>query len=81
MFFSFDFLFHHHFNSDLIMPVQRIPRYILLLTELKKYTPADHPDADAVDAALAQLADVAAFVNEKKRAAEQLIVSRNFKLF
>lgn len=26
------------------MPVQRIPRYQLLLQELQKRTPADHPD-------------------------------------
>jgi len=26
------------------MPVQRIPRYKLLLTELLKHTPEDHPD-------------------------------------
>ena len=26
------------------MPVQRIPRYQLLLKELQKRTPADHPD-------------------------------------
>jgi hypothetical protein len=28
----------------LIMPVQRIPRYSLLLKELVKVTSADHPD-------------------------------------
>ena len=27
------------------MPVQRIPRYQLLLQELQKRTPADHPDS------------------------------------
>jgi len=30
--------------SFLILPVQRIPRYMLLLTELDKYTEASHPD-------------------------------------
>jgi len=28
--------------SYLIMPVQRIPRYVLLLRELLKYTPQDN---------------------------------------
>ena len=29
-------------ESFLIMPIQRVPRYLLLLTELRKRTPADH---------------------------------------
>ena len=32
------------FRSYLIMPVQRIPRYPLLLGQLKKLTPPSHPD-------------------------------------
>lgn len=35
--------------SFLIMPVQRIPRYEMLLRELNKYTPADHPQAVHLD--------------------------------
>jgi len=30
--------------SFLVMPVQRLPRYVLLLTDLKKYTTENHPD-------------------------------------
>eukprot|EP00124_Ichthyophonus_hoferi_P003939 Ihof_evm4s383 gene=Ihof_evmTU4s383 len=31
--------------SDLLIcPVQRIPRYVLLLEQIIKYTPEDHPD-------------------------------------
>lgn len=33
-------------DALLIMPVQRIPRYELLLKELIKHTPLDHPDHD-----------------------------------
>lgn len=33
------------------MPVQRIPRYILLLRELYKYTAAEHPDYRLIDQA------------------------------
>ncbi len=33
-----------HLIDFLIMPVQRIPRYSLLLRELHKATPATHPD-------------------------------------
>ena len=31
-------------SSFLITPVQRLPRYLLFLRELRRYTPADHPD-------------------------------------
>lgn len=31
-------------DSYLIRPVQRIPRYILLLTDIIKHTPKTHPD-------------------------------------
>lgn len=36
-------------SSFLIMPIQRIPRYELLLRELKKKTPEQHPDFDKID--------------------------------
>lgn len=43
----------HTLRSLLIMPVQRIPRYNLLLQELLKETPDSHPDfanlTDALD--------------------------------
>ncbi len=32
-------------QSFLIMPIQRIPRYILFLEDLKKKTPESHPDS------------------------------------
>ena len=31
-------------RSFLITPIQRIPRYKLLLDDLKKHTPEKHPD-------------------------------------
>ena len=33
------------FSGYLIMPIQRMPRYILLIRELIKYTPSSHPDS------------------------------------
>src|SRR4051794_31581932 len=39
-----------HLNAFLIMPVQRIPRYKMLLGELLKYTPDAHPEHNAVQA-------------------------------
>jgi hypothetical protein len=32
-------------GAYLVLPVQRVPRYLLLLTNLCKYTPPGHPDA------------------------------------
>lgn len=34
------------------MPVQRIPRYQLLLKELQKRTPSDHPDMPFIQVAI-----------------------------
>ena len=32
------------FNSLLIKPIQRLPKYVLLFKDLLKHTPEDHPD-------------------------------------
>jgi hypothetical protein len=39
------------FQSYLISPIQRCPRYILFLKELKKYTPKCHPDYELINLA------------------------------
>jgi len=46
-------------RSLLIMPLQRIPRFVLLLSDLIKHTPEDHPDYDPVVKALAACKEVA----------------------
>ena len=33
-------------NSFLVLPIQRIPRYVMLLEEISKYTPLSHPDSE-----------------------------------
>ena len=38
-------------QSLLIMPIQRIPRYKLLLVELIRQTPSDHPDLEQLNKA------------------------------
>ena len=50
-------------QSYLIEPVQRIPRYKLLLQELLKRTPQRHPDHAPLAAALAEVARAAAHCN------------------
>jgi hypothetical protein len=58
--------------SYLIMPVQRIPRYELLLKELKRNLDANNEeDAALLDEALAKVVAVAQHVNEMKREAER----------
>ena len=49
-------------RSLLIMPVQRIPRYNLLLGELLKETPNTHPDHADLTTAVAAMKQVAEHV-------------------
>ena len=51
----------------MIMPVQRIPRYILLLTDYLKSTPAENQDSVDVKKALTIVKDVATKLNQNKR--------------
>ncbi len=53
--------------SLLIMPVQRIPRYKLLLEELLKHTPETHPDYKSLHVTLGQFKFIADLVNERIR--------------
>lgn len=57
-------------ESFLIMPVQRIPRYKLLLSELLKHTPASHPDHGAIGRAIRVISDAATHINEAIRSRE-----------
>jgi hypothetical protein len=59
-------------DSYLILPVQRIPRYILLLNELKKHTWEDHKDYKNIVDAWTQVQEVAQYVNQKKKESEDL---------
>jgi hypothetical protein len=58
-------------ESYLLLPVQRVPRYKLLLEELAMCTPplADSP-RDTLDDALNEIASLASLMNEEKRDAE-----------
>lgn len=60
-------------QSFMIMPIQRIPRYVLLLTDLFKCTKEDHQDYENLSKALKKMEDVAKYVNQKKREAENLL--------
>jgi len=58
------------FVTLLIMPVQRIPRYVLLLQDLKSKTPEQHPDLELLKAAIASMEAAASGINLAKRDAE-----------
>ena len=51
-------------ESFLILPVQRIPRYMLLLDALLKFTPPDHPDFNNLTEAIAKVKSVADHLNQ-----------------
>eukprot|EP00004_Rigifila_ramosa_P013278 TRINITY_DN2926_c0_g1_i2.p1 TRINITY_DN2926_c0_g1~~TRINITY_DN2926_c0_g1_i2.p1 ORF type:complete len:463 (-),score=77.61 TRINITY_DN2926_c0_g1_i2:40-1233(-) len=58
--------------SYLILPIQRIPRYKMLVEELIKNTWRFHCDYEDLAAALAEISQTAIYVNEQKRNAENL---------
>eukprot|EP01135_Chromosphaera_perkinsii_P007042 Nk52_evm21s675 gene=Nk52_evmTU21s675 len=60
----------------LILPVQRIPRCLLLIQELYEHTPKDHPDHANLSNARSILKEICNYINEHKRA-----VDRQFELF
>lgn len=57
-------------QSYLIMPIQRIPRYKLLLQELLKNTHKGHPDYVQLDAACALVGKVATHINDDMKQQE-----------
>jgi len=62
----------HEINSFLIRPIQRIPRYRLLLNDLLKHTEEDHNDFQALSQAFKQVSAVADFIEEKASEAERI---------
>ncbi|KAL6079981.1 Transcription initiation factor TFIID subunit 15b [Balamuthia mandrillaris] len=59
---------HLDLASLLIQPVQRLPRYELLLRELIKYTETTHVDYHNLCEAMEKVKELNGFVNERKRA-------------
>ena len=55
------------------MPVQRIPRYRMLLEDLLKNTACEHADFPHLEKALEEMKHVADFVNHQMR------ISKSFK--
>ncbi|KAL6065425.1 Pleckstriny domain-containing family F member 2 [Balamuthia mandrillaris] len=53
--------------SLLIMPIQRIPRYKMLLEQTIKYTSETHPDYEPLNHALSKVNEVADVINDSVR--------------
>ena len=58
-------------DSFFIMPVQRVPRYKLLLKEIHKYTPEKHSDRETLLEALDAVDGTAHLINETIRQREE----------
>lgn len=59
-------------QSYMIMPVQRVPRYVLLLKELIKNSNSTHPQWASMNAALKKVEKIALAVNEGQRRMENM---------
>eukprot|EP00013_Stygamoeba_regulata_P004064 CAMPEP_0177640894 /NCGR_PEP_ID=MMETSP0447-20121125/6786_1 /TAXON_ID=0 /ORGANISM="Stygamoeba regulata, Strain BSH-02190019" /LENGTH=1125 /DNA_ID=CAMNT_0019142995 /DNA_START=207 /DNA_END=3585 /DNA_ORIENTATION=+ len=53
-------------HNYLIMPIQRIPRYVLLLTDYQRRTRQDHPDYKLLGEAAEKINTIANYVDERK---------------
>jgi hypothetical protein len=53
-------------GSFLILPVQRLPRYMLLLAELEKFTEVDHPDKKGLQKAIEDVKETLAILDKSK---------------
>jgi hypothetical protein len=60
----------YELSSLLIQPIQRIPRYALLLQDLISNTASDHPDLNNLIIAMEQIQTTASFIDSQKRTFE-----------
>jgi hypothetical protein len=56
----------------LIMPIQRVPRYFMLLERLLKNTWKEHRDYGALEKSVTGLAEIATYLNDQKRRFENI---------
>jgi len=64
-----------NFESLLIVPIQRIPRYKMLLTDMHKNMRPEHPDYQGLEDALKKVGEIADWVNENQKNAERMAKS------
>jgi len=84
-----DTRFRLHIEGFLILPVQRIPRYVLLLKYMSQHPPGIHPDFEAIHTALSNMERLVSAINlaksvkdnkEKMMALQESIVDCPFDL-
>jgi len=59
-------------QSYLILPVQRIPRYVLLLQDMLKHTVEGHPDYANLQKAIINMKELADYINANKNDADEI---------
>ncbi|KAH3767558.1 Phosphatidylserine decarboxylase proenzyme 2 precursor [Pelomyxa schiedti] len=63
----------------LITPVQRIPRYVLLLSDMHRSTPQQHPDWQPLQNALSLVRELAEYTNTHKLTADNIEILRGIE--
>ena len=66
-------------QSLLILPIQRVPRYLMLLKEVLKRTPEEYADHADVERAMHTIQGVATHINEKVREREAVVEVRELE--
>lgn len=63
---------HLNLEALLVVPVQRVPRYVLLLRDLLRNTPETHADYVPLEGALKLIEEVATYINVHKAMSDAL---------
>lgn len=68
-----------HIAALLIMPVQRVPRYVLLVKEFIKYTPKDNSEYEGLESGFKKLTETGKYINDKRETAENAFSTWKFR--
>eukprot|EP01083_Nonionella_stella_P007898 22727_1 len=66
-------------ESLIILPIQRMPRYKMLLEEITKHTCANHPDLKQLQNALSKISEVNTMINNRMKEFDQRIEVQNIE--
>ena len=64
-------------TAFMLTPIQRIPRYVLLLKQILRQSPSEHPDSYNLDKSVSFLASFLTQLNDSMQQSMQLISKRN----
>jgi plasmid stabilization system protein ParE len=68
---------HSDLQTFLLGPIQRIPRYEMLLRDLLRKTDKEHGDHANIKAALNKIEEIMKYINDQKRNSEQIAKVEN----